>query len=278
MKIPARLEPLLEASLIDDVVAQLKSGKEADVYVVLSRGEYLCAKVYKESKNRSFKNSAQYTEGRKVRNSREARAMNSKSRYGRERMEAEWQNTEVDTLSALATAGVRVPRIYDYYEGVLLLEIIVDANGDAAPRLNDVHLTPSEARECHYYLMRQAVLMLCAGYVHGDFSEFNILLSYDGPVIIDLPQAVQSTATNAFQLFERDIVQLTQYLSRFAPDLASTNYAYEIWNLYQRGELYPDVRLTGQFRFPPRRTNVRGLMNEIKDVRTEAVKRRPPKR
>ena len=271
---PPRLQPLLDANLIEDVVGQLKSGKEAEVYVVLSNGEYRCAKVYKEANNRSFKNASQYTEGRKSRNSRDARAKNSGSRHGREERESDWQSTEVEALTMLAAAGVRVPKTYDYYEGVILLEMIVDSEGQAAPRLNDVTLTKERARECHTIIMRQVVLMLCAGYVHGDLSEFNILMAHDGPVIIDLPQAIQSTANNAFRLFERDLVQLAAYFSRFAPEIASSDYAHEIWKLYENGKLKPDSKLTGYFQHSTKKADVRGMIDEIKAVEEEELIRR----
>ncbi|MCX6123829.1 MAG: serine protein kinase RIO, partial [Proteobacteria bacterium] len=203
MKIPPRLQPLLDAHLIEDVLGQLQSGKEAEVYIVLSEGEYRCAKVYKDANNRSFKQKSQYTEGRSVRNSRKSRAMDSNSRFGKKEREREWQNAEVDALAVLSAAGVRVPKTFAFYEGVLLLEMIVDKEGQPAPRLNDYKMTRIEANEFYQKLVHEAVLMLCAGLVHGDFSEFNVLVSKDGLVIIDLPQAVQATANNAFSIFER---------------------------------------------------------------------------
>jgi RIO kinase 1 len=274
MRMPSRLQPLLDANLIEDVVGQLKSGKEAEVYVVLSNGEYRCAKVYKEANNRSFKNASQYTEGRKSRNSRDSRAMNSGSRHGRKERESEWQNTEVEALTMLAAAGVRVPRTYDYYEGVILLEMIVDAQGQAAPRLNDVTLTKEKARECHQLIMRQVVLMLCAGYVHGDLSEFNILLAHDGPVIIDLPQAIQSTANNAFRLFERDLVQLAAFFGRFAPEIVATDYAHEMWKLYENGKLKPDTKLTGYFQHSTKKADVTAVLEEIRAAEEDEMIRR----
>lgn len=274
MKIPARLLPLLEAHLIDDVVTQLKSGKEAEVYVVLSEGEYRCAKVYKEASNRSFKHTAQYTEGRKVRSSRRSRAMNSNSRYGRQEREAEWHNTEVEALAMLAAAGVRVPRTHSYYEGVLLLEMITDASGSPAPRLSELRLTKDEAKKYFLDLMREVVRMLCAGYVHGDLSEFNVLLSKDGLVIIDLPQAVQATSQSAFSIFERDMAQLAAYFGKFAPEILNTEYTHEIWTSYQNGRLRPDTKLTGTFKHSTKKADVRGVMEEIDDVRDEEMERR----
>ena len=274
MRTPQRLQPLIDAYMIDDVVGQLKSGKEAEVYVVTSRGEYRCAKVYKEAQNRSFKQASQYTEGRKAKGSRQARAMSKKSRYGREEMESEWQNTEVEALAMLATAGVRVPKIYEYHEGVVLLEMIVDSTGHAAPRLNDVTMSAEDARKHHTTLIREAVKMLCAGYIHGDLSEFNVLLSEHGPVIIDLPQAIQSTANNAFRLFERDINNLAAYFCRFAPEIKNTDYAHEIWKLYENGKLRPDTKLTGKFAHSTRKADITSVLNEIDAAYEEEMRKR----
>jgi RIO kinase 1 len=278
MRTPQRLQPLIDAYLIDAVVGQLKSGKEAEVYVVTSRGEYRCAKVYKEAQNRSFKQASQYTEGRKAKSSRQARAMNKKSRYGREEMESEWQNTEVEALAMLATAGVRVPKIYNFHEGVVLLEMIVDSTGHAAPRLNDVTMSAEDARKHHETLIGEAVKMLCAGYIHGDLSEFNVLLSERGPVIIDLPQAIQSTANNAFRLFERDINNLAAYFARFAPEIKKTDYAHEIWKLYESGKLKPDTKLTGKFVHSTKRADVRGVLSEIDAAYEEEMRKRLARR
>lgn len=247
MKIPARLEPLVGHSLIDDVVFQLMSGKEAEVYVVRSGAELRCAKVYKDTNNRSFKHITQYTEGRMVRNSRQARAMNNKSRYGRKETESEWQRTEVDTLSLLAGVGVRVPQSYAFIDGVLIMEMICDEHGNPAPRLHEVDLTAENANLYFLSIIRDVVRMLCAGIVHGDLSEFNVLLSHEGPVIIDFPQAVQATSNSAFSIFERDIDQLKAYFGKFSPDLLSTQYAKEIWQMYKKGELRSDSPLTGRF-------------------------------
>lgn len=278
MKIPDRLQSLVLANMIDEVLGQLQSGKEADVYIVRANDELLCAKVYKLANNRSFKQKAQYTEGRKVKNSRKARAMEKKSRFGRQELEAEWQNAEVDTLAILANAGVRVPKSYGFLDGVLLLEMIVDEEGQPAPRLNDVELTLKTALDYHDFIMRQVVIMLCAGHVHGDLSEFNILISKDGPVIIDLPQAVQSTSNTAFGILQRDLDHLTAFLSRTAPALAKTNYAKEIWSIYQSGELKPDSPLTGVFVSKATKTDVRAVLNEIEDARYEEMMRRDKKR
>ena len=274
MRIPSRLEPLLHAEMIDEVVIQLQSGKEAEVYVVSCDGEYRCAKVYKEANSRTFKQKTQYTEGRKVRGSREARAMASKSRYGRQERESEWQNTEVDALRLLGEAGVRVPQTYGYFEGVLILQMITDADGEPAPRLNDVDLTPETARAFYLTLVREAVKMLCAGIVHGDLSEFNVLLAHDGLVIIDLPQAVQATANNAFGIFERDLTQLAAFFGRLAPDLMTTRYPKEIWKLYKNGKLRPDTPLTGKFEDDRKKADVGAILDEIEDARDDEMEKR----
>lgn len=238
MKTPRRLEPLIEDGLIDEVVRPLMSGKEASVYVVRCGDSLRCAKVYKEANKRSFRQAAEYQEGRKVRNSRQARAMAKGSKYGRREQEEAWQNAEVAALFRLAGAGVRVPKPYDFLDGVLLMELVADADGDAAPRLNDVTLEPDEARRHHAFLIRQIVAMLCAGLVHGDLSEFNVLLGPDGPVIIDLPQAVDAAGNNhAFSMLERDVGNMAAYFGRFAPELRQTRYAKEMWALYEAGEL-----------------------------------------
>lgn len=263
--------------MIDDVLGQLQSGKEAEVYLVHAEGEVRCAKVYKEANNRTFKQKTQYTEGRKTRNSRQARAMESNSKFGRKERESEWQNTEVDALYRLAAAGVRVPKPLMFYEGVLVLEMVADEDGHPAPRLNDVDLTPAQARTYHEFMIRQVVMMLCAGLVHGDLSEFNILVSHDGLVIIDLPQAVQATANNAFSIFERDLIQLAAYFGRFAPEIPKTSYAKEIWKLYQSGKLRPDTVLSGRFVESSKVVNVGEVLGEIDDARDEALLKRGPK-
>ncbi len=225
MKTPQRLLSLIEEGMIDSVVRQLMSGKEATVYVVRSGGDTLCAKIYKEATHRSFRQAVDYTENRKVRNSRQARAMAKGTRYGREQQEAVWQRAEVDALYRLADAGVRVPTPYNFLDGVLLMELVTDEQGEAAPRLNDVAFTPEEARAHHAMLLRQVVRMLCAGVIHGDLSEFNILLAADGPVIIDLPQAVDAAGNNhAARMLLRDVVNLRDYFGRYAPELLTTDY------------------------------------------------------
>jgi RIO kinase 1 len=267
MKTPKRIEPLVEEGLVDEVMRQLMSGKEAVVYVVRCGEEIRCAKVYKEANKRSFRQSVDYTEGRKVKNSRRARAMEKGSRYGRQEQEAAWQSAEVDALHRLAAAGVRVPQPYNFLEGVLLMELITDADGNAAPRLNDLALTAELAREYHHFLIMQVVRMLCAGVIHGDLSEFNVLVDAEGPVIIDLPQAVDAAGNNnASRMLERDVSNLAAYFGRFAPELRTTDYGKEIWSIFESGKLHPDVELTGCFVRSEEPVDVDGVIQEIKDV------------
>ncbi|MGM0702945.1 MAG: PA4780 family RIO1-like protein kinase [Pseudomonadota bacterium] len=270
MKVPKRLQPLLDDGLIDEVVAQLMSGKEAQVYVVRSAGELRCAKVFKEARQRSFKQAVQYQEGRKVRNSRQGRAMAKKTRYGQKEQEQAWLNAEVDALYRLAGAGVRVPQPYGFIDGVLLMEMISDAEGLTAPRLDDVTLSAEEAREYYEKIIRDVVKMLCAGLIHGDLSEFNVLLAADGPVIIDLPQAVDAAGNNSAEMmFERDVDNMRRYFGRFAPELLATDYGKEIWALYEAGELHPESPLTGCFEHDDRLVDVDDLLAVIDDAREE---------
>ena len=279
MKAPARLQTLVEEGLIDSVVRQLMSGKEAEVFVVRCGADTRCAKIYKEATQRSFRQAVDYTENRKVKNSRQARAMAKCTRFGRQAQEAAWQSAEVDALYRLADAGVRVPKPYNFFEGVLLMELVTDANGDAAPRLNDVAFTPEQARAHHATLLGEVVRMLGAGIVHGDLSEFNILLGHeDGaavPVIIDLPQAVDAAGNNhAQRMLLRDVANLRDFFGRFAPELLQTHYGPEIWDLYQRGLLSAEATLSGRFKAKDGAIDVRGLLREIDDARAEDAARR----
>ncbi|WP_112485365.1 PA4780 family RIO1-like protein kinase [Thiomonas sp. X19] len=275
MKPPARLQALIEEGLIDTVARQLMSGKEATVYVVRCGDETRCAKVYKEATQRSFRQAVDYTENRKVKNTRQARAMAKGTRFGRQAQEAAWQSAEVDALYRLAAAGVRVPKPYNFHDGVLLMDLVVDAQGDAAPRLNDVQFTPEEARTHHATLLAEVVRMLNAGVVHGDLSEFNILLSADGPVIIDLPQAVDAAGNNhAQRMLLRDVENLRHFFGRFAPELLHTDYGHEIWDLYERGALHGDAALTGRFERVNGVVDMTGVLREIDDARAEESARR----
>lgn len=275
MKTPKRIEPLIEDGLVDEVLRPLMSGKEAAVYVVRCGSQVRCAKVYKEANKRSFRQAAEYQEGRKVRNSRQARAMAKGSKYGRKEAEDAWQNAEVAALFRLAGAGVRVPKPYDFQDGVLLMELVTDADGDAAPRLNDVHLEAEEARVFHAFVIRQIVLMLCAGLVHGDLSEFNVLLGPDGPVIIDLPQAIDAAGNNhAPRMLLRDVANLRDFFGQFAPELRQTQYGPEMWQLYQRGVLSTETVLTGRFRQEQGSVDLSGVMREIDAARDEESARR----
>jgi RIO kinase 1 len=270
MKVPKRLAPLLEEGLIDEVVGQLMSGKEATVYVVRSGDATRCAKVYKDAKQRSFRQATSYLAGRKVKNSRQARAMEKGTRYGRQMQEETWQNAEVDALFLLANAGVRVPQPYICTDGVLLMELVTDAAGNVAPRLNDVELTEARALELHAFLLNQVVRMLCAGIVHGDLSEYNILLAADGPVIIDLPQAVDAAGNNeAEAMLGRDVDNLAVYFGRFAPQLLSASYGKEIWKLFEAGELKIDTPLTGHVEFDATPVDLESVMQELEDTRLE---------
>ncbi|MFA7666119.1 MAG: PA4780 family RIO1-like protein kinase [Burkholderiaceae bacterium] len=270
MKVPKRLASLVEEGLVDAVVRQLMSGKEATVYVVRSGGDTLCAKVYKEATERSFRQAVDYTENRKVRNSRQARAMAKGTRFGRQATEAAWQSAEVDALYRLAAAGVRVPRPHNFCDGVLLMDLVTDAHGAAAPRLNDVAFTPEQARAHHATLLREVVRMLCAGIVHGDLSEFNILLGADGPVIIDLPQAVDAAGNNhASRMLLRDVANLRAFFGRFEPALLATEYGPEIWDLYRHGLLHPGVELSGRFEHEEGTVDLGDVLRVIDDARAE---------
>ena len=275
MKAPQRLQTLIDEGLIDTVQRQLMSGKEAMVFVVRCGDETRCAKVYKEATHRSFRQAVDYTENRKVKNTRQARAMAKGTRFGRESQEAAWQSAEVDALYRLASAGVRVPKPYNFFEGVLLMELVTDDIGDAAPRLNDVSFHPEQARAHHAALLIEVVRMLCSGVVHGDLSEFNILLAADGPVIIDLPQAVDAAGNNhAKRMLLRDVANLRDFFGRFAPELLQTHFGPEIWSLYERGTLTPEVVLTGRLERPSGTVDVGSVLREIDDARAEEAARR----
>jgi RIO kinase 1 len=275
MKAPQRLQSLIDEGLIDSVQRQLMSGKEANVYVVRCGDEIRCAKVYKEANQRSFRQATDYTENRKVKNTRQARAMAKGTRFGRQATEAAWQSAEVDALYRLAAAGVRVPRPYNFHDGVLLMELVTDADGDAAPRLTDCDFTPGQALQHHAALMTEVVRMLCAGVVHGDLSEFNILLGADGPVIIDLPQAIDAAGNNhAQRMLLRDVANLSGFFGDAAPALRGSAYGPEIWTAYEHGTLSPATPLTGRWQRPAGAVDLTAVMREIDDARAEESARR----
>ena len=275
MKTPSRIEPLVIDGLVDHVHRQLMSGKEAMVYVVQCGEEVRCAKVYKEANQRSFRNNASYQEGRKVKNSRQARAMEKGSRYGRKMQEEVWQSAEVDALYRLAAAGVRVPQPHICFEGVLLMDLVLDADGHPAPRLNDVEMSEELALEYHALLVNQVVRMLCAGLIHGDLSEYNILVAESGPVIIDLPQAIDAAGnSNAAEMLERDVANLRSYFSAFAPALIDTQYGKEIWARYESGVLTPELPLTGRVALDERVADVEAVLMQVEmAIRENEIRR-----
>lgn len=274
MKVPARLQPLLEDGLIDEVLTQLMSGKEAQVYIVRCGSVLRCAKVFKEATQRSFRQAVQYQEGRSMRNSRRARAMSKKTRYGQKEQESAWLNAEVDALRKLAAAGVRVPAPHAFVDGVLLMELVMDAEGHAAPRLGDLTHSPGQARDYHARIITEIVRMLCAGLVHGDLSPFNVLVDPQGPVIIDLPQAVNAAGNNsAAMMLQRDVANMRNWFGQFAPELLDTDYGSEIWGLYESGDLHPDTALTGTVVADDTITDLRELLLVIDDARAEAAQR-----
>jgi RIO kinase 1 len=274
MRTPEGLQPLLDDGIVDEVVRQLKSGKEASVYVVRCGADIRCAKVYKDMAQRSFQQRALYQEGRKIRGSRQKRAMAKSTRYGRKEQEEAWKNAEVDALYRLVSVGVRVPQPYGFFNGVLLMEMVTDAGGASAPRLGEIELSSQQALAFHVLLMEQIVRMLCTGLIHGDLSEFNVLVGAQGPVIIDLPQAVNAAGNNnAYAMLERDVTNITQTLGRFAPELLETRYAPEMWSLFEQGELKPDSKLTGTFVADESVPDVHEIIAAIGEAREEAERR-----
>ncbi|MCL7944165.1 PA4780 family RIO1-like protein kinase [Marinobacter sp. ATCH36] len=279
MKIPKRLQPLVDDGMVDEVLYQLMSGKEAEVYVVRCGDQVRCAKVYKEAQKRSFKQAVQYQEGRKVRNTRRARAMGKKTRFGQKEQEDAWLNAEVDALYRLAGAGVRVPQPHGFVDGVLLMDLVTGQDGEVAPQLGEVTLSPEQARQYHGLIIADVVRMLCTGLIHGDLSEFNVLVDKSGPVIIDLPQAVNASGNNsAEQMLERDVDNMRRYFGRFAPELLNTDYGKEIWALYEAGDLHPESRLTGCFEHDTESADVNELMAVIDAAKEEERERKERER
>jgi RIO kinase 1 len=275
MKTPQALQPLIDDGIIDEVIRPLKSGKEATVYVVRSGPHSRCAKVYRNMAQRSFQRRARYQEGRKVRGSRQARAMAKGTRFGRREQEAAWKNAEVDALYQLTAAGVRVPQPFGYFDGVLIMELVTDASGYPAPRLGEIEITADTARTYHRFLMRQIACMLSVGLIHGDLSEFNVLVGIEGPVIIDLPQAVNAAANNgAREMLARDVNNLRATLGRFAPEILETEFAAEMWALFELGKLNSGTELTGIFRRDETPSDPNSVMLVIDDARQEALTRR----
>jgi RIO kinase 1 len=272
VKTPAALQALIDDGVIDAVLRPLKSGKEASVYVVRSHDEVRCAKVYKDMATRSFKQRTQYQEGRKVRGSREARAVGKASKYGRKQQEVAWKNTEVDALYQLRDAGLRVPKPHGYFHGVLVMELVTDAEGYSAPRLCEVELTAVQALAFHAVLMRQVVGMLCCGLIHGDLSAFNVLVGPDGPVVIDFPQVVSAAGNNAARaMLLRDVNNLTASLGRWAPELLDTWYGEEIWAKFAAGTLMPESELTGRFEHDESSVDLDSVREAIENARQEGL-------
>jgi len=274
VKTPASLQPLIDDGVIDEVIRPLKSGKEATVYLVRSGGHTRCAKVYRDMAQRSFQKRAQYQEGRKVRGSRQARAMSKSTRFGRREQEAAWKNAEVDALYQITSAGVRVPKPFGYFNDTLIMELVTDAAGDPAPRLGDLELSAETARDYHRFLIQQIVRMLSIGLIHGDLSEFNVLVGPEGPVIIDLPQVVSAAGNNgALAMLERDVNNIRGTLGRFAPELLQTQFAREMWALFEQGELTADLELTGAFARDEIAADTDAVLAVVEDAREEAIRR-----
>lgn len=272
MKTPRGLQPLIDDGVIDEVLRPLKSGKEASVYVVRSGAQVLCAKVYKDMAQRSFQARVVYQEGRKVRGSRQQRAMGKATKFGKREAETAWKNTEVDALYRLAGAGVNVPQPHGHFHGVLLMDLVTDADGHSAPRLGEVELEPEQARDYHARLLGDVVRMLCLDLIHGDLSEYNVLVAQDGPVLIDFPQVLSAAGNNAARkLLLRDVHNIRDSLARFAPELGATHYGEEMWALYEKGELRPDSTLTGRFVFDEHHADVGAVLHSIEDARQEAI-------
>ena len=275
MRAPESLLTLVDEGIIEDVLRPLMSGKEAQVYLVRSEGELRVAKVYKEARDRSFKQRAEYVEGRNVRSSRDQRAMSKRTRHGRAQDEAAWRSAEVDMIYRLRAAGVRVPVPHHFVDGVLIMELVTDGEGNPAPRLGDLNLDPASASEVFDRVLAEAIRMLAAGVVHGDLSDFNVLMGPDGPVIIDFPQAVDASSNqNARKLLLRDVDNLHRFIAEYHPGRKSPPLAEEMWQLYERGELTPDTKLTGGYRAPEKQAGTADVLELIADAEHDERRRR----
>ncbi|MBS1121486.1 MAG: hypothetical protein H6Q90_3714 [Deltaproteobacteria bacterium] len=247
------LDLLVADGVIDEVLGRLKSGKEANISLVRRGDQTFAAKVYKDRATRSFKNNTEYKEGRKVRNTRTQRAMDSGGQFGRDAAEQEWKSAEADALFKLHGTGVRVPTPIMFYEGVLLMELVRDAEGRPAPRLIDVAIPPEEACAVFADLVAQMISMLCCDVIHGDLSPYNILAAAEGPTIIDFPQVISAVhSSRAEFFFLRDFDNVGRFLAGFDRSLAIHRAdGRAIWRAYVSRELTP------QFVPPPPRPEPR---------------------
>ena len=274
MLIPDRLRSMVEEGFIQRILRPLKSGKEAEVFVVEADGEVCAAKVYKEAHRRNFRQRQDYVEGRKSGDSRQDRAMQHGSRFGQRQREAAWQTHESDTMRRLNAAGSRIPRLRQLGDGVLLMDLVLDAHGEPAPQLGSCQYSRDQALRWHSWLIGEVARMLCTGVVHGDLSEYNILHAHDGPVIIDFPQAIDAARnTNAKRLLLRDVANLTRFFSRFAPELRRSEYGQEMWLLHEQTSLRPDSQLTGRFAAARNVVDAQVVLREIEAAKRDAAKR-----
>ena len=275
MRLPDALSSLISDGIIEEVLRPLQSGKEAQVFIVRFEETLCVAKVYKKSNNRSFKNRAAYTEGRKVRNSRQQRAMERKSSFGKDAIENEWYQSEYQMLRRLSSTELRIPTCHSFIDNVLIMEFIQSSPGEPAPRLADISFTPEEAEKMLLFLVRQVVIMLCEGVVHGDLSDFNILMTDEGPVIIDFPQAIDTAHNrNARRFLIRDVRNLTSFMGRFAPHLRKRKYGEEMWALYEQGTLTTNTQLTGRYNPKKKKVDEDALIREIQAAAKEAAMQR----
>ena len=238
----SQLDLLLSEGILDEVLGRLKSGKEAEVFRVVYRGQVVAAKVYKDRIQRSFQHNVAYKEGRKVRNSRTQRAIDKGSRFGRDEAEDAWKSSEAGTLQLLHRQGVRVPTPVLFYEGVLLMELVLDADGDTAPRLIEAAIEPEQASAIYRDLRGQIIKVLCCDLIHGDLSPYNVLLGTAGPTIIDFPQAISAAHNSQSEgFFQRDFENIFNFFAELDRRLlAQRGDGREIWRAYARRELSPD--------------------------------------